>query len=317
MRLLLFASGRGSNFQAILNAVNKGYISAKIVGLIVDRNCKAAEIANDNKIKVSKISPMDFNVRLDYESELAELVKSYKPDLVILAGYMKLIPSSLVDMLPLKIINIHPSLLPSFRGMNGIRQAWKARVKLTGVTVHYINDKLDEGIILAQAAVPMADSVEQLEENIHKTEHELYVDVIKDLAENYYDTVLVSACLTGENCRYDGGNKYSGRVNTFLSMFSGDVIKICPELEAGFPVPRPRIDILNGKAVSEEGVDVTDRLLKASEKISELLKKSKRALVILREKSPSCGYNVVDGIFANYLRSNLSSKVTLVTDEEI
>ena len=157
MRLLVLASGRGSNFEAIVKAVKTGYLHSQVVGLLCDKECPAMEIAKENFIPVSVLKPKDYPDKNVYIKDLLEVIKKYKPDYIILAGYMRILPAELLDEYPLRIINIHPSLLPEYPGKDSIAQAWKNEVDSTGVTVHYVNDRMDSGPIIAQESVKISD----------------------------------------------------------------------------------------------------------------------------------------------------------------
>jgi phosphoribosylglycinamide formyltransferase-1 len=183
MNLLIFASGKGSNFEAIVKACKNAYMSARVVGLICDKECPAIQIAKDNLVPHTIVSPKSFDDKKEYISQLIATVTKYAPDLIILAGYMRIVPSELIDLYPLKIINIHPSLLPDFPGKDSIRRAWDAKVRFTGVTVHYVNEKLDQGPIIDQWKVDVPATFEELEAAIHEVEHKMYPATIKKITE--------------------------------------------------------------------------------------------------------------------------------------
>jgi len=318
MKLLVFASGRGSNFEALLNASKKGELKSDIVGLICDKNCPAEEIARTNSIPVNVLKPKEYDSKELFISTLLETVKQYAPDYILLAGYMRIIPTELIEEYPLRIINIHPSLLPAFQGKDAILQAWQAGVKTTGVTLHFVNDKLDSGAVIAQKEIKVPDSIDALEAEIHKVEHKLYVETVKSLVEDPFDTLVVGKCLMGRNCRYDGGSEYSSRVSKVVAGFKGRVVEVCPELDMGMGVPRTTSDIVDGRFVTKEGQDLTDKISHFTNKfISENLSSSKRVIAILAEKSPSCGKVKVKGLFTKILMEKLKEKILVVTDEEL
>jgi len=318
MKLLVFASGKGSNFNALLDASKKGLISSKIGGLICDKNCPAEEIATSNLIPVTILRPKDFVSKDEYISTLIKTVKQYAPDYILLAGYMRIIPTELIEEYPLKIINIHPSLLPAFKGKDAILQAWQAGVKETGVTLHFVNDKLDQGAILAQEKIVLTGTIQELESKIHNVEHTLYVNTVKELTEKPFDTLVVSKCLLGENCRYDGKSKLSSRICKLVENFNGKVIRVCPELDAGFGVPRPASDIINGRFITKEGKDLTDLLIDFTKRfIAKKLSSSKKILAVLKDRSPSCGKNNTQGVFTDTLIKEFSGKMFIVTEEEL
>jgi phosphoribosylglycinamide formyltransferase 1 len=317
MKLLVFASGRGSNFEAMIKASKSGYLHSKIAGLLCDKECPAVDIAKANSIPFSILQPKDYVDKQAYIRTLLDTVHKYEPDYIILAGYMRILPSELIDRYPLKIVNVHPSLLPAFPGKDSILQAWEAKVKTTGVTVHFVNDKLDSGPVLRQESIAVPDTLEKLEAGIHKIEHKLYPAVVKELTEDPFDTILVSRCLLGANCRYDGGNKYSKRVETFVKGFKGKLMDKCPELEAGFGIPRPTTDIVNGRAIMQGTGDITEKLKSACLKIVASIEGSKKILAILKERSPSCGVKDPKGIFTSCMKENLGKKIYIVSEEDL
>lgn len=183
-RIAIFASGSGSNFQAILNQMQLGKLDAEI-GLVVTDKPQAGVIkrANSAEIPVFCFNPKDYETKANYEGEIVTALQQYNIDLVILAGYMRLIGSTLLQAYQNKIINIHPSLLPAFPGKDAIGQAVKAGVKVTGVTIHYVDEGMDTGPIIAQQALQIhdGDTLEDITNKIHNIEHELYPKVIQDL----------------------------------------------------------------------------------------------------------------------------------------
>ncbi|MFH1223070.1 MAG: phosphoribosylglycinamide formyltransferase [Pseudomonadota bacterium] len=307
MKIIVFASGRGSNFEALIKASQK-FNSYNIVGLICDKECPAMDIARKNNIPVSLINAKDAN-------SIITAVKNYSPDYIFLAGYMRIIPSEFIDAYPLRVVNIHPSLLPAFTGKDAILQAWNAKVKTTGVTIHYVNDKLDNGPIIKQKqiSVPertLPDGLQRLETKIHETEHELYPLVAHELSSTPFDTLLISRCLLGENVRYDGGNKYSNRAETAFKNFKGNKVKVCPEIEAGFPTPRDPITDENREVLKE--VEVASKKF-----IEKKLNTSKKILAILKDRSPSCGVKSGQGVFTSMLYNKFGEDVLIVSEEEL
>lgn len=183
-RLAVLASGSGSNFQAIAEAVAGGRIDAELVLLFSDhRDAYALERANTLGIPAVSAEVGDFPAKADYESHLLQVLQEYRVDLVILAGYMRIIGEQLLVAFPQRIINLHPSLLPAFPGQHGIRDAFDAGVEVTGVTVHFIDEGIDTGPVIAQREVPVlpTDTLESLEERIHAVEHQLYPEVLAGL----------------------------------------------------------------------------------------------------------------------------------------
>lgn len=185
-KLVIFASGSGSNFQAIINTIEKNEIEAGIAGLITDRTgIGAIEIAHANQIETVALPPEPAD---EYISGLHENLTKWKPDLIVLAGYLRKIPSDIVRRYPNKIINIHPALLPDyggrgFYGMNVHRAVIEAGEKESGCTVHFVNEEYDRGAIIRQERVPVLpeDTPETLAKRVLQAEHQVLPLVIKTL----------------------------------------------------------------------------------------------------------------------------------------
>ena len=181
-RLVVLASGRGSNFKSILDHIEAGEINGEIVAVISDNNnAKALDIAREHEIEA-----IFGNAKSDeYTNWLIGTVKSYAPDYIILAGYMRIVPPEFVAAFEGRIINIHPALLPSFKGLHGQRQALEYGVKIAGCTVHYVDEGMDTGKIIAQRAVEVKDddTEETLSARILEQEHQVYPEVVKMLCE--------------------------------------------------------------------------------------------------------------------------------------
>ena len=133
--------------------------------------------------------------------------------------------------------------------------------------------------------------------------------------------MVVSRCLTGVNCRYDSGNKLSKRVETFINNFKGKVVDICPEVEAGYSVPRSTTNIINGRAIMKDVGDITENLENACNNIISRLSDSKNILAILKEKSPSCGVRSPVGIFTSCVEKSLKIKkaprIFIISEEDL
>ena len=181
-KIVVFASGSGSNFEAI---VTKLHGKACEVSLLVCDNPDAycLERAKKLGIKTLQLILKDFPSKACYELEMIKHLKDISPDLIVLAGYMKLIGETLLNEYEGKIINIHPSLLPAFPGKDGIGDALTYGVKVMGVTVHYVDAGMDTGQIIDQASFRRTcdETDAQSKEKIHAIEHELYPQVIKSL----------------------------------------------------------------------------------------------------------------------------------------
>ncbi len=183
MNLAVFGSGFGSNFTAISNAIKDKKIDAKITLVVVDNpNAQLIQKAKDDNIKTFVFNPKDYNSKKDYELEIVKQCKDSDVDLIVLAGYMRILESTLLSEYPNKIINIHPSLLPAFKGKDAIGQAIDYGVKVMGVSVHYVNEQMDGGTIIDQEAFYVSDmNKEEIEHKIHSIEHVLYPKVIQKI----------------------------------------------------------------------------------------------------------------------------------------
>lgn len=182
-KFAVFASGSGSNFQAIYDATKAGHLSGTISLVVTDKpNAYVVERARIAGIETLAIKPSSFPSKEAYEQAVLQKLTELDVEWIILAGYMRLIGNVLLEAYPSRIINIHPSLLPAFPGKDAIGQAMEHGVKITGVTVHYVDAGMDTGPILAQAAIEVVDgSREQTEDRIHAVEHELYTKTLQEL----------------------------------------------------------------------------------------------------------------------------------------
>ena len=173
-RVLVLASGRGSNFQALIDARGRGELSADLVALVTD-NPKAYAIgrAQEAGIPYAVVDYTRFASRGEYEQALLTVMREFFPDLVVLAGYMRIAGPGVVQAYAGRMINIHPALLPSFPGLHGQRQALEHGTKVAGCTVHFVDDSLDGGPIIVQRCVPVRedDSEDSLAERILAEEH--------------------------------------------------------------------------------------------------------------------------------------------------
>lgn len=183
-KIAVFASGNGSNFQAILDQIQLGALEAEIGLVVCDKpQAGVVERAKSANIPVFCFIPKEYETKAEFESEILAALQNHQIDLVILAGYMRLIGSTLLTAYANKIVNIHPSLLPAFPGKDAIGQAIQAGVKVTGVTVHFVDAGMDTGPIIAQQAIEIVngDTPLTVAEKIHKVEHILYPKVIQEL----------------------------------------------------------------------------------------------------------------------------------------
>ena len=180
-RLGVLISGRGSNLQAIIDAVQDRRLDATIA-VVVSNRADAAGLARARHagIETIHLNPRDHADRHAYDSALVERLRQHQVGLVCLAGFMRLVGRPLLDAFPNRILNIHPSLLPAFRGLDAQRQALEHGVRVSGATVHFVVEELDAGPIVLQAAVPVleADTVETLAARILVEEHRIYPEAI-------------------------------------------------------------------------------------------------------------------------------------------
>lgn len=186
MNIAVLCSGNGTNLQAIIDGVSKGYIPARIAVVISDEaNAFALERAKKAGIEAVKLDKKDYNTREDFDRELVKILKERDVALVVLAGFMRLLSGYFIGEYRNRIINIHPALLPSFKGSHGVKDAIEHGVKVTGVTVHFVDEHLDNGPIILQRTVEIkeGDNEETLLERIHKEEHRIYPEAIKLFVE--------------------------------------------------------------------------------------------------------------------------------------
>ena len=181
--LAVFASGTGTNFVAIAQACAKGIIQADVAVMVCDRPGAAViDRARELGIETFVFSPKDYAGKAAYEAEIVQLLDSKKIDLVCLAGYMRIVGKTLLQAYEGRIINIHPSLLPSFKGAHAVEDAVAYGVKVYGITIHWVNADLDGGKIIAQRAFPYEGSDPNEVHRIgQKIEHELYVETINKI----------------------------------------------------------------------------------------------------------------------------------------
>ncbi|WP_456282959.1 phosphoribosylglycinamide formyltransferase [Bacillus sp. JZ34] len=185
-KFAVFASGSGTNFEAIARRMREENWDAKIVFVVCDKpDAKVLERAEKAGIPSFAFQPKSFENKAAFEQVIVEQLRLHGAEWIVLAGYMRLIGDTLLSAYRNKIINIHPSLLPAFPGIDAIGQAYRAGVKVAGITVHYVDEGMDTGPIIAQRAVELekSETLASLEEKIHKLEHELYPEVIKELLE--------------------------------------------------------------------------------------------------------------------------------------
>ena len=186
LKLGILISGNGSNLQSIIDHIEKGSLKATIK-IVISNNPDAYGITRAKKhgIPVVVLKNGDFKNKEDFDLELIRILKNNSVDLVILAGFMRIITSTFLKAFPQKIMNIHPALLPSFPGIHGQKQALEYGVKLSGCTVHFVDEGVDTGPIIIQSAVQVFDddTEETLAARILKEEHRIYPQAIQFFAE--------------------------------------------------------------------------------------------------------------------------------------
>ncbi len=178
----VLASGRGTNLQAIIEAIEEGKTEGEIKVVISDNpDAYALKRAKQHNIDTQYINFKEFKDREDYDKEIIKTLKKKKVDLVVLAGYMRILTPYFINVYKNKIMNIHPALLPSFPGLHAQRQAVEYRVKISGCTVHFVDEGVDSGPIILQKSIQVSadDTEESLAEKILKEEHQIYPQAIQ------------------------------------------------------------------------------------------------------------------------------------------
>ncbi len=186
-KLAVLVSGRGSNLQAIIDSIEKEELDADISIVISNtKDAMALSRAERHNIKTTSINPADYLSKRAFDTALIEKLKEYPIDLICLAGYMRILGEEVIQTFKEKIINIHPSLLPAFPGLNSQKQAIEYGVKFSGCTVHFVDSGIDSGPIISQTVVPIYDNDDEksLSERILEQEHHLYPKAIKMVKEN-------------------------------------------------------------------------------------------------------------------------------------
>ncbi len=189
MKLAILLSGRGSNFVAIHEAIARGELDAEIVCVISNRpDAPGIERARALGLPAHIVDHRSFASRAAHEAEVLRILGQAKPDFIVLAGYMRLLSPDFVAAYPMRIVNIHPSLLPSFPGVDAQAQAVAYGVKVSGCTVHFVDENLDAGPIIVQRTVPLRDDddASTLAARILDEEHVAYVEALKKLASGTY-----------------------------------------------------------------------------------------------------------------------------------
>tara|TARA_Y100001968_G_C19409784_1_gene745665 strand:- start:225 stop:923 length:699 start_codon:yes stop_codon:yes gene_type:complete len=188
INLGILASGNGTNFESIVNCSKSKILNANIKLIIVNnKDCGAAKKASKFGIKCIYLDHRDFSSRLQYDNEIVKYFSKENVEAIAMAGWMRIVTTNLINHYPERIINIHPSLLPSFKGINAIDQALKAGVRITGCTAHIVENEVDSGKIICQAAVEITDddNADSLRKKIQINEHKILPLAIAIAAQNW------------------------------------------------------------------------------------------------------------------------------------
>ena len=215
VRIGVLVSGRGSNLQAIINAIKEGRLEADLRVVISDNpDAYALKRCEREGIKSKVISRSGFKSRQEFEKSLASALKGEEVELVVLAGFMRILKSAFLSRFPERVINIHPSLIPSFQGLNAQKRAVEFGVKVSGCTVHIVDSSVDGGPVIAQAVVPVLpeDDEESLSERILSYEHRILPQVIQWFSEG-------RVRVEGRRVLIEGANYGSLPVNPALEKF--------------------------------------------------------------------------------------------------
>lgn len=185
-RIVVLISGGGTNLQAIIDACTNIDYPGKIVGVVSNKGTAyGLTRAENSNIPTLTLSHQDFSSREDYDIELIKKIDEFKPDIIVLAGFMRILTANFVQHFQGKLVNIHPSLLPKYQGLNTHQRAIDAGDKEHGVSVHFVTEELDGGPVILQAKVPIfqEDNIEALAARVHEQEHRIYPLVVKWLCQ--------------------------------------------------------------------------------------------------------------------------------------
>ncbi|TLM72993.1 MAG: phosphoribosylglycinamide formyltransferase [Actinobacteria bacterium] len=186
LRLGVLISGSGTNLQAIMDACSAGSLAAEVVVVISNKEAAyGLERARKAHIDAVFVDRTAYTTMAEYNLTIRDVLKAHEVDYVVMAGYMRLLGREVLAEYPMRVLNIHPALLPSFPGASGLHDAWEYGVKVTGVTVHFADERFDAGPVIAQEAVEIRedDTIESVEARIHEAEYRLYPRALQWLAE--------------------------------------------------------------------------------------------------------------------------------------
>lgn len=183
-KIAIFASGTGSNFDALAQAIDEGHLNAEIQLLVCDqKQAKVIEKAKKRGIETLVFTAKEFASKADYEAMIVTALQKAGVEWVVLAGYMRLLGPTLLEAYPMHIINIHPSLLPAYKGKDAVAQAIEAGERKVGVSIHYVDEGMDTGQLIAQEAIQLTgrEQLEEVLQMIHHVEHRLYPQTLATL----------------------------------------------------------------------------------------------------------------------------------------
>ena len=203
LKIIVLISGSGSNLQAIIDACNAKMINGCVVGVISNKaNAYGLERAKKNNIPTNVINHNDFTTREDFDKELVSSVNTFQPDLIVLAGFMRILSPIMTSVFKNKMINIHPSLLPKYPGLNTHEQVIANDDDEHGVTIHSVSEELDGGPIIAQSKISVYkdQKLDDLIERIHKIEHKIFPKVISMIASK---EIKIEDVATGKKVIYE------------------------------------------------------------------------------------------------------------------
>lgn len=184
-RIVVLISGAGSNMLALVRACRAGEVPAEVVAVVADRPCDGLELAREEGIDTAVLDPRGYPSREEWSAALLELVRGFTPDLVVSAGFMRILSPVFVHAYSGRLINLHPSLLPAYPGAHAVRDALEDGASVTGSTVHFVDDEVDHGPVILQREVSIEpdDDVATLHERIKGVEHEMLAEASRMVLE--------------------------------------------------------------------------------------------------------------------------------------
>lgn len=184
-RIVVLISGAGSNMHALVQACRAGDVPGEVVAVVADRPCEGLELARSEGVDTAVLDPRGFASRQEWSASLLDLVQTFAPDLVVSAGFMRILSPVFVHAYAGRLINLHPSLLPAYPGAHAVRDALEDGARVTGSTVHFVDDEVDHGPPIIQREVPVepGDDVETLHERIKSVEHGMLAEACRMVLE--------------------------------------------------------------------------------------------------------------------------------------